>query len=183
MVKKVSIWLTLEPLLYSEEPMHLAEISRVLGKPHTTIRKQLAVFEKMGLISKEQKGRQIFYKLRKIPLLIDYLTVVEKEKLIKICEEDLVIKEIVDFLHTLGNPSLIFGSAVHGSKHSRDIDLLIIDKFKKEKLKPLEKKLNLRLHIINVKKFNEINETLKTEIRRKHLIIQGSEELIKWLID
>jgi len=39
MVKKVSIWSTLEPLLYSE-PLHLAEISKKLKKPHTTVRKQ-----------------------------------------------------------------------------------------------------------------------------------------------
>ena len=70
MVKKVSIWSTLEPLLYSEAK-HLAEISKELKKAHTTVRKHLATFEKIGLVQKEKKGRQTFYKLKKIPLLVD----------------------------------------------------------------------------------------------------------------
>ena len=68
MVKKVSIWSILEPLLYSE-PKHLAEISKELKKPHTTVRKQLEIFEKMGLIEKEKKDRQTLYKLKKFPYL------------------------------------------------------------------------------------------------------------------
>ena len=88
MDRKVSIWLTLEPLLYSE-PKHLAEISRELKRSHATIRKQLAIFENFGLILKEVKGRQTFYRLKNNPLIIDYLTIIEKEKLIKRLEKHL----------------------------------------------------------------------------------------------
>ncbi len=182
MVKKVSIWSSLEPLLYLEEPVHLAEISKKLKKPHTTVRKHLAVFEKMGLVAKERKGRQTFYKLKEIPLFIDYLTIIEKEKLIKICEKNLMFKEIVDYLHDFDNMFVIFGSAVESIKKANDIDLLVIGKFKKEKLKVLEGRLNVKFHIINVRNLNEISETLKKEIVDKHVIIQGSEKLIKWLI-
>lgn len=181
MVKKVSIWLTLEPLL-NFESVHLAKISRKLKKPHTTVRKQLAIFEKIGLIEKEKKGRQTFYRLRRNPLLIDYLTIIEKERLIKRCKEELVLKEIVEFLHSFNNPVILFGSAVNSVKKARDIDLLVIGKFNKERLKDLEKKLNLKFHIIGISSLKGISETLKREVIKKHLIIQGSEEWIKWLI-
>ena len=181
MVKKVSIWLTLEPLLYSSS-IHLAEISRRLKKPHTTVRKQLSVFEKIGLVSKEKKGRQTFYKLKKIPLFVDYLTIVEKERVIKRCREEILLKEVVDYLHKFNNQILIFGSVVKSLRKAKDVDLLVVEKFKKEKIRILEKKLNLKFHLINVKKLNEIGETLKKEIIKKHLLIQGSEELIRWLI-
>jgi len=181
MVKKVSIWLTLEPLLYTG-PKHLAEISKKLKKPHTTIRKQLAIFEKIGLVEKEKKGRQTFYRLKKISLLVDYLTIIEKEKLVKRCKEELVLKEIVEFLHSFNNPVVIFGSAVDSVKIARDIDLLVVGKFNREKIKFFEKKLNLNFHVINVKSLREVSETLKKEIIKKHLIIQKSEEWIKWLI-
>ena len=181
MVKKVSIWLTLEPLLYSE-PIHLAEISKKLKKPHTTIRKQLEIFEKNGLIEKKKKGRQIFYKIKRTPLLVDYLTIVEKERLISRCNKELLLKEIVEFMHEFANPILIFGSAVDSLRKARDVDLLIVGKFKKENLEELEEKLNIKLHVINVKNLKMINETLKKEIRKKHLIINGSEAFIKWLI-
>jgi len=181
MVKKVSIWLTLEPLLFSE-PIHLAEISKKLKMPHTTVRKRLSAFEKIGIISKEKKGRQTFYRLKHIPLLIDYLTIIEKEKLIKRCKEELLLKEIVERLHKFNNSILIFGSAVHSLKKAKDIDILIVGKLKRNELDILSKKLNLKFHVINVKSLKEIGKTLKNEIIKKHLIIQGSEELIKWLI-
>jgi len=181
MVKKVSIWLTLEPLLYAE-PKHLAEISKKLKRPHTTIRKQLAVFENMGLLEKEKKGRQTLYQLKKIPLLVDYLTIIEKEKLIERCKEELVLKEIIEQLHSFNNPIIIFGSAVDSVKKAGDVDILVVGKFNREKIKLLEKKLNLKFHIINVKSLKEISETLKKEIIKKHLIIQKSEEWIKWLV-
>ncbi|MCD6464192.1 winged helix-turn-helix transcriptional regulator [Candidatus Woesearchaeota archaeon] len=181
MVTKVSIWLTLEPLLYSR-PKHLAEISRELKKPHTTVRKQLKIFEKKGLIQKERIGKQTFYKLKKIPLIIDYLAMVEKEKLIEKCEKELVLKEIVEFLHNFDNTILIFGSAVDSVKEARDIDLLVIGRFNKREIELLGEKLNVRFHLINVRNLKEINESLKQEIRNKHLIINNAEALIKWLI-
>ena len=181
MVKKVSIWLTLEPLLYSG-PKHLAEISRELKKAHTTVRKQLAMFEKMGLVEKEKKGRQTFYRLKRIPLIIDYLTIIEKERLIRKCKKELVLKEIAQHLHSFHNPILVFGSVVNSIKKARDVDLLVVGKFNRREVEILERKLNLKFHVINVKSLKEINESLKKEITKKHLIIQGSEELIKWMI-
>ena len=106
----------------------------------------------------------------------------EKEKLIKRCNEELLLKEIVEFMHRFSNPILIFGSSVYSLKNAKDVDLLIIGKFKKEELKKLEEKLNIRFHVINVKNLKMINEALKKEIKRKHLIINGSEVFIKWLI-
>ncbi len=183
MVKKVSIWLTLEPLIYSKEPKHLAEISKKLKKPHASVRRHLAVFENLGLVEKERKGRQTFYKLRETPLLTDYLTVVEKERLIEKCKKDFILKDIVEYFHkTCHNDVLIFGSAVESVGKANDVDVLIVGKFKREKLKSLEDKLNLKFHVINVRSLDEVGETLKKEIMNKHLIVQGSERLIKWLI-
>ena len=158
MVEKVSIWLVLEPLLFSE-PKHLAQISKELRKSHTTVRKQLSLFESMGVVEKEKKGRQIFYKLREVPLLIDYLTIIEKEKLIKRSKEELLLKELVDSLHTFDNPIILFGSAVISIKNANDVDLVIMRKFNKDKMRNIEEKLNLKLHILNLKDIKDINET------------------------
>ena len=182
MVKKVSIWTVLEPLLFSE-PRHLAEISRELGKSHTTVAKQLAIFEEFGLIEKESRGKQVFYKLKNVPLLIDYLTIVEKERLLKRCEEELVLKEVVAFFHKFSNLVLMFGSAVYSVKQAKDIDVLVVGEFDEENIKLLEEKLNVKLHILNVDSLNEVNKSLKEEIKNKHLLINGSEIILKWLIN
>ena len=51
-----------------------------------------------------------------------------------------------------------------------------------EKLKELEDKLNVEIHLINTKDLNSITPTLKREIFTKHLIVQGCEEIIIWLL-
>ena len=93
----------------------------------------------------------------------------------------MVLKEIVEYLHSFDNPIILFGSAVDSVKEARDVDILVVGRFNLEKVKLIERRLNLKFHVINVK-LKEINETLKKEIMKKHLIVQGSEELIKWLI-
>ncbi len=115
-------------------------------------------------------------------MFVDYLTIIEKEKLIERCKEELVLKEIVKHLHSFNNPIIIFGSAVDSVKKAGDVDILVAGKFNREKIKLLKKKLNLKFHVIDVKSLKEISETLKKEITKKHLIIQKSEEWIKWLI-
>ncbi len=189
MVKKITKWLYLEPLIFKKEGLHLAEISKKLKINHTVVRQYLNYFENKGIIKKQKKGRLSIYKFNKEnDFIIDIITIIEKEKLIN---RDLIIKEITGFIHKkLQNEKiLIFGSASENIKKAGDLDLLIIrnknkqteNKIKKT-IKELENKINKKIHLLIVNKFSEISETLKEEIRKKHLIIQGSEEIIRWLI-
>lgn len=176
----------MEPFLYTREYLHLAEISKKLKKPHSSVRKYLNFFEKKGILIKDLKGRLTLYKLNiNSPIIIDYLTLVEKEKLIKQCNKDLLINELTSFLHNNlneSNKALIFGSATIDTKKSNDIDLLITGKINEDIINKFEKKFNVKIHLINVKNLKTITQSLKTEIMKKHLIIQGSEKIIKWLI-
>ncbi len=187
MVKIITIWSYLEPFLYTKEYLHLADISKRLNKPHPTVRNYLNFFEKEGILIKEAKGRLSLYKINlDNPILVDYLVLAEKEKLMIRCKNDLLMKEIVSFLHKFlnyDNKALIFGSAVINLKKANDVDLFIIGRVNFfDKIKEFEKKFNKKIHIINLKNLNMINESLKREIAKKHLIIHGSEEIIKWLI-
>lgn len=187
MVIKTTIWAYLEPLVYSEDYIHLAEVSKKLNKNHSVARQYLNYLEKEGIVLKKIVGRLTMYKINtNLPNIIDVISIIEKEKLIKKCKQNLIIKEIVSFLHNNlneDNKALIFGSSAEDAKKANDIDILITDKITmEEKLKNLEKEINIKIHLINVKGLKSINESLKNEIRKKHLIIQGSEEVIKWLI-
>lgn len=186
MVNNMSIWFVLEPLLYKPEYLHLADLSRQLKIPHATLRQYLNYFEKEGILVKQIKGRLTMYKFNySNSLITDYLQIIEKEKLIEKCQKSLLLKEIVSFIHeNLHDESvLIFGSASQDIKKANDIDLLIVGKNNyKEKLKLLEKKLNIETHIINVNNFNEINIGLKNEIINKHLLINENEEFIRWML-
>jgi len=183
MVNKQTIWTFLEPLMYAEEFIHLAEISRELKSPHATVRQYLNWFEKEGIVIKQIKGRLTIYKINySNPLIIDYLILAEKNKLVRKFHNDLLMKEIVSFLHNINlDTIIIFGSSVKNTKSINDIDLVVIGK-KETNFKDFEKKFNVKFHIINVNKLEEINESLKKEIKKKHLIIENSEKVIKWML-
>jgi len=184
MVKKVTMWGFLEPLLYLKESIHLAEISRKLKSPHVTVRKHLNYFEKQGVVIKEIKGRLTNYKLNySNNLLMDYLVLIEKNKLIRKCHSDLLMGEIVSFLHdNLGREILIFGSSVENLKNANDIDVLITGEKSKKNFKDFEKKFGVKFHIISPKKLEEVSDSLKEEIKKAHILIQNSEIIIKWML-
>jgi len=184
MVNKLTISSYLEPFLNTEGFIHLSELARKVGKNHTVVRLYANALEKQGILEKKIVGRLTMYQLKSSPILLDYLVIAEKEKLIAHCQKDLVLKEIVGFLHEIlnsENKALIFGSATINARKAGDIDILITEKFDTYKLKELEKRLNIEIHLINPKNLNSIDSVLKKEILIKHLIIQGSEEIIKWL--
>ncbi len=184
MVGKITKWSYLEPLLFSDEYIHLKEISRQLDKNHSVVRQYLNYFEKEGILRKKKQGRLTLYKINSShPLIIDYLSIAEKEKLLERCRENLIINEVVSFLHKniQNNNVLIFGSTVN-KKKPNDIDILITDEFKENKIKEFEKKHNIEIHLINVENLENIKESLKKEIKSKHLLVSGTEEIIRWLI-
>lgn len=188
MVKNYTKWYFLEPFLEKEEKIHLKEISRRVGKPHTIVRRYLNNFYEKGILKKEQSGRQVYYSLNKDYLLfIDILSIVEKEKLVKKSDNSLILKEFIAEIHkSLSLPCLIFGSFAkqEDKKKINDIDLLVIGKLNKkerENIKSIEKKLNKKIHLINPESFKEISETLRKEVFSNHLIINNPEIFLKWL--
>ncbi len=186
MVRNKTKWFFLEPFLNRENKIHLSEISRKLNISHTIVRRYLMDFENLGFLKKEIIGRQTFYSLNhEFPLFLDFLVLAEKEKLIKHANLSLLLKELISDLHNIELPTLIFGSFSQEEKHkSKDVDLLVIGKINnlvKNKLKSIEKKINKKLHLINVGSLGEVNETLKKEILSKHLIVNNSELILRWL--
>jgi len=82
--------------------------------------------EKQGILEKKIVGRLTMYKLKPSSVLIDYLCIAEKEKLIAQCQKDFILKEVVGFLHNNlaeYNKCLIFGSATINFRKAGDIDL------------------------------------------------------------
>jgi DNA-binding transcriptional ArsR family regulator len=186
MDEKKTIWSYLEPFLYSREHIHLADVSKRMGRPHSTVRKHLNLLERRGILTKSIKGRLTLYRLNpSSPCLVDYLVLAEKEKLISKSRRDLVIKELVSLLHDNldeGSKALIFGSAIGDARKANDIDILATGKIGfGDKIKEFEKRFGVKIHLINVKNLKAVTPGLKAEIMKKHLIVQGSEEVVRWL--
>jgi hypothetical protein len=114
------------------------------------------------------------------PLVVDYITIVEKEKLIKRCENDLIFREIIAYLHEFMTPIIVFGSSVLNTIKANDFDILTL---KNINLVKLEKRLNIKFHISTISKINQINLTMKNEITKNHIIVNSAEVWIKWMLE
>ena len=187
MVKKLTIFHALEPFLSKpKEKLHLAEISRKIKEPHPTVRQLLNQLERKGVLKKQFQGRLTLYSLNlEHQNIIDYLAIAEKARLIRKCEKWLVLKELVHFINSRCGENvkaLVFGSATESFDKAEDVDLLLIGKIDAKSIRKFAERVNKELHIINVGTLNKISKSLKEEIVKKHLLIKGSEEVIKWIV-
>jgi len=187
MVKKLTILNVLEPFLNRpEQSLHLAEISRIIKEPHPTVRQWLNYLEKKGILRKEYQGRLTLFSLNKTNYdVLNYLVISEKNRLISKCGNNLVMKELVNFLiENLeeNEECLIFGSAAEDFSKAEDVDLLVIKGRNEKKFNRIGSKINKELHIINVSSLKKISETLKKEVIKKHIIVKGSESIVRWMV-
>ncbi len=188
MVEKVTISSVLEPFLSRPfEEIHLSEISRELKQPHPTTRQHLNNLEKEGVLRKKVKGRMTLYSLNiEYPLTIHYLSIAEKNKLIRATGKNLILKELLSFLYSYLNESnimILFGSAAKNMKDANDIDLLVTGKIAFQRdIDDLGRKINKEIHLVNVPDLKSVSPTLKNEIIKNHIVIQGTEEVLTWML-
>ena len=180
MVKKMTKWLYLHPFLYVDESMHLLDISRRLNQNHATVRKYLNQFQKEGLLKKQTKGTLTLYSINyDFPLLIDYLSIVEKEVLIHKANQHKILRELIRDLHSISKKNLIiFGSVVENYINAKDIDILGTEELD---FGEIEKKFGKKVHYIKVDSLEKVKVALKEEVRKKHLIINCVEQVVKWI--
>lgn len=170
--------------MYSpKEKLHLAELSRQLNEAHPTLRQWLIQLEDQAIVTKEVIGKMSFFQLNNNSNLIDYLAIAEKQVLIKKSKEDIWLKEVIGLLRNeFNNTIILFGSSFNSIKKANDIDLIIEGKYNKNSLKKIEKKINKKFHNVNIFDIFEITDVLKKEVTKKHLIIQNTEKVLKWIL-
>ncbi|MFH1073264.1 MAG: helix-turn-helix domain-containing protein [Nanoarchaeota archaeon] len=166
-----------------EESLHLAELSRLTKIPHPTARLHLAALERKGIVQKSHKGRLTLYALSKTnPLLADYLTLAEKRVFIEKCEANPVFCQMISELKSIfsGTCLIVFGSASQSFKKSSDIDLLVIGKMNTDNARKIGERYNKPAHLV-IAKLEDITVGMKLEILRKHLIVEATSDVLRWL--
>ena len=90
------------------------------------------------------------------------------------------MKELTDF------PFLIFGSFAKGyATKESDLDILVIGKIQKEKIRKLQEKYSRKIHVMVLSEEGFLGglknkEKFILEVIESHIICQGFEEFIIW---
>ena len=184
----VDLLTSIEPFISRPfDSIHLAEISRIIHLPHPTVRLQLMKLEKFGVLRKKSKGRLSLYSLNfENPILMDYILIAEKSLLVKRLRTDILLKEIVSFFYSqrsYNSKCVIFGSFVQNTENYSDIDVLFCGKIHQEALNSFSERYNFNIHLIQVKNLKMVSFALKKEILKKHLLLFGSEEVLRWMYE
>ena len=110
---------------------YLRELALELKKPHQTIKPHVEELVKHNVLLKAKRANTSEYALNlENPILMDYLTLAEKEKSIDRLDGDLLLKTLFEKLSPYFNNNIfiIFGSSVDNLKQGSDIDLLVVGK-------------------------------------------------------
>ena len=82
------------------------------------------------------------------------------------------------------NCFIIFGSAVNKLQTDSDIDLLIIGKKDVKKIiQDFENIYNKEIHLCQISNLNEISAVFLKEIYKKHLILNKTEDIIRFFVE
>ena len=164
--------------------VNLNEFEKHFKTPHQTVKKHLKEFVDSKILNVEKKARFIFYELNLTnPLLIEYLAMCEKERLIAFLNKPL-FKRLYEHISRLlvDNKIAVFGSAVSNEIFS-DIDLLVISK--DTEVKKTVKKFNdtysgKPIHMVQTDA-KHLTDSFITEIKKKHIFLNEHDYFIKEL--
>ncbi len=143
--------------------------------------------KKEGILSSKISGNMKYFFLNKSnPLIKKYLLITEMERSVRFLEKHPKIKQIS--ISIKADILCIFGSYAKGvQKKGSDLDLFIVGRYNKDKIKKLEDKYDVKISIKNasrsdfIKSIKESDPLIK-EIISNHVLISGYEEFIEEVI-
>ncbi len=163
---------------------YLRELAVLLKKPHQTIKPYVEELVKERILIKTKRRNIVEYRMNfKSRQIYDYLVISEKERLMEKLGEEALLKVLFEKLSFFfaNNTFLIFGSSVEKIKKGSDIDLLIIGKSTINKtLDGMEEIYNKKIHKVQINSLNKLSDTLTKEIYKKHLILNNTEQIIRF---
>jgi predicted nucleotidyltransferase len=182
MGRKITKWHLLIPFLGDyQRHVILADMERELGVPHQTLRKYAGPLVRGGILSEEQKPRNILYSInRENPMVLNYLSAAEKIVLEEALKKSTLLKRLYEMLSPcIGDVDiLVFGSSA-GGRAGEDIDLLAAGgKSIREEASRFGKTYGKKIHLIQARSFRP-GRALFSEIMKKHLIFSGFDAFIK----
>ncbi len=163
---------------------YLRELADLLGKPHQSLKPYIEELIKESVLIKTQRKNLTEFSLNfKNHKIFDYLAIAEKEIAMEKTKEEAVLRILCEKIspYFSKNTFVIFGSAVKKINKNSDIDLLMVGKANADKIiEEFQKIYNKKIHKIQINSLKELNETLLKEIYKKHLILNNTEQVVRF---
>lgn len=168
-----------------QKQISLSEFEEYFNTPHQTVKSHLQYFVDKRILEETKKKRFRFYRLNlDNPLTREHMIICEKERLFEFLERDTLFDRLFEGLSEFFNDSkiLVFGSSIVQENYS-DIDILAIstDKSLKEFIKRFEQTYQKKIHLVMVAE-NDLSDTIKAEIRKKHIFLNAHDYFFDLLI-
>ena len=167
---------------------YIREVQKLLKISPRTSQLILNDLENKCILESKTKGKIKAYTIKRNSLSQRYIIFSEQYKAIAFLEKKLIIKEIIEkinpFIEGIG---IIFGSyAKDIAKKDSDLDIFVIGKYNKEKIKKVSKtygiEISIKCYPLKTFEKNLANDILLKEILKNHIIFLNAEQFIKMVL-
>lgn len=172
---------------YNKE-YYIREIEKLLTVSSRTALVTLRKLEAKGILESKTRGKIKVYAIRNTGITVEYLTLTEQYKKIRLFEKDYLIKEVLEKVCIFAEGLvLVFGSyAKNTQKEDSDLDLFIVGKHDKKKIIEIGEMYGVEIQVISYsseafEKGIHIDVFVK-ELLENHIIIKGSEYFVSKVV-
>ena len=110
-------------LMRPDERFHLRQVARLTGGGLGAVQREVAALTRMGILRREESGRQVYYQADRSSAVFDELSAL----LVKTSGVADAIREVLEPLRKRIVIAMLFGSFATGAQHAAsDIDLLVV---------------------------------------------------------
>lgn len=164
--------------------LYARELSRRYGMSVASVNLALRNLYKIGILSLEETGRTMLYRVKNDDIAFEYLGLAEIYKKINFVQRNLIAGRVVNLISPLiVGSGAIFGSYSSGTqKDDSDLDVFVAGTIDKEKTRKIADTYNLDISL-KVYPFDEFvrlinKDILIKEVINNHIIIRGFEGIL-----
>lgn len=184
MVKKLTKFDVLALFLedYSKS-LYLREIASLLGTSHQAIKPRIEKLVADKILDRKLRKKITDYSLNfRNALIYSHIAMAEQERTTRILSKSTIMKRLYELLSGCfkDNTFVVFGSAAVNVEKANDIDLLCVGNTNiKNTIKYFNGTYSKTVHLVQVKRWKELQLSFIKEIYSKHILLNDTEKVVR----
>ena len=171
-----------------DKEYYIREVQKLVKISPRTAQLILEDLEKKAVLESSVKGKIKTYKIKDSSIAAEYLILAEQYKKIAFLKKRPMIKEIISKLEPhIDGISMVFGSYAKGTeKKGSDLDIFIAGKYDEKEAKKISGlygiDISIKTYPLNIFKKNIKSDVLIREVLDNHVVLSGSELVIRRIL-